>query len=235
MRIVPNFKSQLIQLEYVIRTEFIPAITGGINCSDTERRLMSLPPRFGGLGIPIFSESAQKEYEFSIILSKDLTTKIINQQPQFATNNNAKKIKSKIKLTKMQHHNEELQKLRSTLSDEQKCLNELNREQGASSWLTAIPLSEEGYDLTKQIFWDLIRIRYDWTLTRLPPNCECGSKFDLYPACFFLQKRGLCFLTMQPHQKHYVDTVKRSLWRCACWIEATTINGWISPTFNRSW
>ena len=211
MRIVPNFKSQLIQLEYVIRTEFIPAITGGINCSDTERRLMSLPPRFGGLGIPIFSESAQKEYEFSIILSKDLTTKIINQQPQFATNNNAKKIKSKIKLTKMQHHNEELQKLRSTLSDEQKCLNELNREQGASSWLTAIPLSEEGYDLTKQIFWDLIRIRYDWTLTRLPPNCECGSKFDLYPACFFLQKRGLCFLTMQPHQKHYVDTVKRSL------------------------
>ena len=77
---------------------------------------MSLPPRFGGLGIPIFSESAQKEYEFSIMLSKDLTTNIINQQPQFAAN--TKKIKRKIKLTKMQHHNEELQKLRSTLSDE---------------------------------------------------------------------------------------------------------------------
>ena len=157
MRIVPNFKSQLIQLEYIIRTEFIPAITGGINCSDTERRSMSLPPRFGGLGIPIFSESAQKEYEFSIILSKDLTTKIINQQPQFATNNNAKKIKSKIKLTKMQHHNEELRKLRSTLSNEQKCLNELNREQGASSWLTTIiPSEKKYYDLTKQSFWHLI-------------------------------------------------------------------------------
>ena len=33
----------------------------------------------------------------------------------------------------MQHHNEELQKLRSTLTDEQKRLPELNREQGASS------------------------------------------------------------------------------------------------------
>ena len=33
----------------------------------------------------------------------------------------------------MQHHNEELQKLPSTLSDKQKRLNELNREQGASS------------------------------------------------------------------------------------------------------
>ena len=51
----------------------------------------------------------------------------------------------------MQHHNEELQKLRSTLSDEQKRLNELNIEQGSSSWLTTIPLSEEGYDLTNTV------------------------------------------------------------------------------------
>ena len=117
MRTIPNIKTQLKQLDDVIRTEFIPAITGGINCSNTERRLMSLPPRFEGLGISIFSESAKKENEFLIILSKDIKTKIINQRPQFATNNNSKKIKSKKKLTKMQHHNEELQKLRSTFSD----------------------------------------------------------------------------------------------------------------------
>ena len=48
----------------------------------------------------------------------------------------------------MQHHNEQLQKLQSALSDEQKRLIELNREQGASSWLAAIPLSGEGYNLT---------------------------------------------------------------------------------------
>ena len=45
MRTIPNIKTQLKQLDDVIRTEFIPAIAGGINCSDTERRLMSLPPR----------------------------------------------------------------------------------------------------------------------------------------------------------------------------------------------
>ena len=128
MRTIPNIKTQLKQLDDVIRTEFIPTMTGGINCSDTERRLMFLPPRFGGLGILIFSESPQKEYEFSTILSKDLTINIIHQQPQFATSNNVKKKKGKIKLTKMQHPNEELQKLRSTLSEEQRRLNELNRE-----------------------------------------------------------------------------------------------------------
>ena len=149
------------------------------------------------------------EHEFSTILAKDLTTNIVNQQPQFATNNNVKNIKSKIKLTKMQHHNEESLKLRSTLSDEQKRLNELNREQGACRWLTTIPLSEEGYNLTKQLFWDLIRIRYGWKLTRLPSNCECGSKFDIQHALSC--KKVFCFFTTQPHQKHYVDTVKRSL------------------------
>ena len=74
MRTIPNIKNQLKQLDDVIRTEFIPAITGAINCSDIERRLMSLPPSFGVLGIPIFSESAKKEYKFLTILSKDLAT-----------------------------------------------------------------------------------------------------------------------------------------------------------------
>ena len=190
MRTISNIRSQLKQLDDAIRTEFLPAITGGINYSDIEKRLMPLPPRFGGLEIPIFSESGQREYEFSTILSKDSTTDIINQQRQFAAKNNAKKIKSKkqkkkqkkSKLTKIQYHNEQLQKSQSTLSEEQKRVNELNGEQGASSWLTTIPLSEEGYDLTKQLFWDLIRISYGWTLTRLPSSCECGIKFDIQHA-----------------------------------------------------
>ena len=150
-----------------------PEITERINCPHTERRLISLPPGFRGLGI------LQKEYAFSTILSKDLTTNIINQQPQFATNNDAKKNKSKTKLTKVQHHNEELQKLRSTLSDEQKRLNELNKGQGASIWFTTIPLSEESYDLAKQLLSDLILIRHGWILRGLPSSCKIGNKFDI--------------------------------------------------------
>ena len=90
----------------------------------------------------------------------------------------------------MQHHNEELQKLRSTFSDEQKRLNELNRERGASSWLTTIPISEKRYDLTKQFFWDLIRIRYGWTLTRLPSNYPIVNvAINLMSRMPFLAKR----------------------------------------------
>ena len=45
-----------------------------------------------------------------------------------------------------------------------------------------LPLPEEGYDVTKKLFWDFIRIGYGWTLTRLPAYCECGKKFDLQHA-----------------------------------------------------
>ena len=79
MRTIPNISHQLKQLDEIVRTEFIPAISGCINCSDIERKLLSFPPKFGGLGIPIFSEIADKEYKFSRMISKDLTTNIINQ------------------------------------------------------------------------------------------------------------------------------------------------------------
>ena len=60
---------------------------------------------------------------------------------------------------------------------EQKRLNELNREQWDSSWLATIPLSEEGYDVTKQFFWDLLRIRL--VGHSQDSSCECGIKFDI--------------------------------------------------------
>ena len=48
--------------------------------------------------------------------------------------------------------------------------------------MTIILLSEEGYDVTKQLFWDLIRSRYGWKFTRLPSNCECDNNFDVQHA-----------------------------------------------------
>ena len=167
---------------YVVQTELIPAITGGINCSDLERKLLSFPPKLGGLGIPIFSETAEREYKFSTMISKDLTSRIVNQHRQHQSNENVNQIKNKVKLMKLQHHQEQLNELRLKFSDQQKRLNELNQEQGASSWLTTLPILDEGYDLTKQLFWDFIRIRYGWILTRLPTNCECGTKFDIQHA-----------------------------------------------------
>ena len=107
--------------------------------------------KLGGLGIPIFSEIADREYKFSRMFSKDLTANIINQHRQHASNANATNIKNKIKQIKLQHHQDKLSKLQKNLRDNQRGLLALNQEQEASSWLTTIPIADEGYNLTKQI------------------------------------------------------------------------------------
>ena len=69
--------------------------------------------------------------------------------------------------------------IRSHLNSEQSRTNDLNQETGASAWLTTLTLKQEGYALTKQLFWDLIRIRYGWQLSRTPKFCKCVIRFSL--------------------------------------------------------
>ena len=65
------------------------------------------------------------------------------------------------------------------MNENQQRLNDINQEPGASSWISSLPLEDEGYVLNKQLFWDLIHIKYGWELTCLPENCVCGVKFGL--------------------------------------------------------
>ena len=62
MRIIPEISHHLVSLEETFRNRFIPTITGGLICNDTERKLLSLPTRFRGLAISILYEQAAAEY-----------------------------------------------------------------------------------------------------------------------------------------------------------------------------
>ena len=52
-------------------------------------------------------------------------------------------------------------------------------EPGASSWLAAKPLKEQGFNLTRSEFKDAIRLRYDMNLQNLPSKCPCEKKFTV--------------------------------------------------------
>ena len=53
---------------------------------------------------------------------------------------------------------------------------------GASHWLNALPLLEQGFNLTKQEFRDSLRLRYCVPLSGLPSFCVCGEQFDVVHA-----------------------------------------------------
>ena len=57
--------------------------------------------------------------------------------------------------------------------------NDLAQMKGGSSWLTSLPLKEEGYALNKREFFDAVTIRYRWQLKRVPLNCACGKSFEM--------------------------------------------------------
>ena len=73
MRTIPCIKDCLIPLEEVIRFKL------GRICSNGESVLLSLPTRFGGLGISLFDENAGIQFEYSRKLTLSLTDLIKDQ------------------------------------------------------------------------------------------------------------------------------------------------------------
>ena len=64
------------------------------------------------------------------------------------------------------------------LSDLLRSVNQ-SRDKGASSWLTAVPLVDQGLVLNKQEFRDSLRLRYNMPLSDLPSKCVCGEKYTV--------------------------------------------------------
>ena len=59
MRTVPSMEELFQPLEEAIRHQFLLALTGTEALNDSERMLMALPARHGGLGIPIHTAVAR--------------------------------------------------------------------------------------------------------------------------------------------------------------------------------
>lgn len=110
MRKIPTIANLLKRLDDVITKQFIPSITGGIKCSNVERKLLSLLRRTGSLRIPIFSKIPDFEYVNSRIVSETLTRKIINPERHYEQDSWIKGTKNFITRIRQQCHNNILKK-----------------------------------------------------------------------------------------------------------------------------
>ena len=100
-----------------INNVFIPAITEGHICSRDDRRLLSLPVRMGGMGIPIFSDSAVAEYQNSKNVTTYLREKVLAQESDFQPDaQQQKQIESNIRKEREEKHNIMLEQVRNNMS-----------------------------------------------------------------------------------------------------------------------
>ena len=67
--------------------------------------------------------------------------------------------------------------LKPSLPKAKQLAMEQSSEQGASSWLTTIPLSKYGFTFLQQAFRDALCLRFGWTPARLASHCPCGQPF----------------------------------------------------------
>ena len=177
-RTIPKIKTLFMPLEDCIRNTFIPSLIGR-QVSDIERKIISLPVRFGGLGIGNPTETADREYNASKRVTLNLTSLILQQKQDISLYNSeaTAKIIKDVKSQKETYLTQKFQDLTEATDDPhlKRCLV-LNQEKGAGSWLTALPLKHLGYCLNKQEFRDAICLRYGWRIPNTPLYCGCGSK-----------------------------------------------------------
>ena len=116
LRTIPDISYCLQPVEDIIRNEFIPAITGGNQCSDKERDLLALPVRLGGLGLENITKISTREYESSRKMTKSLVESVIEQQIIFEVHEEEqKKLKAEIKKDRREYHQQNLDELRQSM------------------------------------------------------------------------------------------------------------------------
>ena len=90
-----------------------------------------------------------------------------------------KNLKTEIKKSIGKNYRDVIERSTTEMNDKEKRLVDISILTGVSNWLTVLPITEFGFELSKQQFWDLIRLRCGWIISNLPTSCPCGSKFDI--------------------------------------------------------
>lgn len=173
MRTVPEIESLLQPLEDSIRKCLLPVLMEGHICNDPERLLLSLPPKYGGIGVINPVSLSEIEYNNSRKVTKAAASDVVNQA-EIKVNekdDETSKIKSQIRANKTALHEENFRHVKEKAVNESQLRTlETSTESGAYNWLTVLPIEKHGFALDKRSFWDAIHLRYSLPLTRLPEN-----------------------------------------------------------------
>ena len=143
-------------LEIAISETFIPSILGR-EISASDREVLALPLRAGGLGIENPVLTADSEYKASTAISLKFSELILLQEHDTAKldRQTIKAKKAVIKQAKEIELKAQLQQISDRSSLIKQKILILNCEKGASSWLSALPIQRLGYCLNKQEFRDI--------------------------------------------------------------------------------
>ena len=86
--------------------------------------------------------------------------------------------KASLRQDKNQRMKDMAGQMRQCLPPRKQRMMDLLCEKGSSSWLTVLPLQDQGFNLTKGEFRDALSLRYGWQLRNISHHCRCGKSFS---------------------------------------------------------
>ena len=165
----------------------------------------------GGMGISNPVTRAPGEFEMSEQITSTMAALIINQTTKYSTSTqqHLRESRNVLKREKWQRQKDDLQNLKEALTANQQRSLSLTGEEGASTWLTALPIEKMGFTLHKRAFRDAVFLWYCWTPPFLPTNCICGNAFSVKHALSC--NRG----AFPIHRHNEIRTLRSFSLRCA--------------------
>ena len=182
-RTIPDFQNYLKDLQTMINNEFVINLFGTNSAFGSDfNDLLSLPTSKGGLGIPDLESDAQYQYASSKKITSIHVESLSSQEHLLREKDGNDKtldnLIAAVRKDKSDALNTKCTSVTANLTPDMLALHKQNNDKGASHWLNAIPLFEQGFNLSKTEFRDALRLRYSIPLSGLPSFCVCGEKFD---------------------------------------------------------
>ena len=177
LRTLPDIADLLEPLERAISDVLIPALLEH-QVTETERDLLALPVRMGGLGLVNPVNQSRQEYEASIKATAPLVKQIVKQAAEPPNDEDVAGAQRRARQEKADSARRDLEDVTKSLPLKTQRAVEFIKEKGASSWLSVIPLKEMNFTLNKREFRDAIKLRYGLELNDIPTVCVCGDLFD---------------------------------------------------------
>ncbi len=181
-RTLPDISIHFQPLENIIRTVFIPTVTGRPPPNDINRDMFALPARLGGLGLCNPLGQCDLEFSASTAISGPLKDLILHKQTDYSYECLAAQINQKSTIKQLRREQSILaaEKLKQRLSPTGAKVLALASEKGSSNWLTSLPIEEFGFSLHKGAFVDALSLHYGWPPPGTPTHCVCGENFSVH-------------------------------------------------------
>jgi hypothetical protein len=180
-RVTPHLDKAFAPLELAIAQIFIPALLNStIEEAAALRSLIALPVRHGGLGIMDPTKTSTSNYHASSSITSLLTDSLVHGNPLCAQEHRktAAIARADAKSSLKDRNDETLSNLlaASTPFDKRRIV----RSASTGAWLTTLPNTLNGSDLSTEEFRDGVRLRLGLQPTALPTRCDgCDERFTI--------------------------------------------------------